>query len=193
MTISPPPTPTTGLPFSEKSTLWTDTRFWPELWERFMSYWSMWISRGIRMGQPLDKPTFTAFERFARIASNLRYAIGGAPKLGACATTTNFSTVKFALSKFYCRGDSHKKKKKTAFWTIFLSTPKAPPLKKRKFYFYCRLAVSEKHDSQKQGFSPWTLKRFERIGPSKPPSVRNIQAHYYHRPRKYYLINSTNM
>ena len=35
-------------------------------------------------------------------------------------------------------------KKKTAFWTIFLSAPKAPPpLKNRKFYFYCRLSVSE--------------------------------------------------
>ena len=32
---------------------------------------------------------------------------------------------------------------KKAFWTIFLSAPKPPPLKKRKFNFYCRLAVSE--------------------------------------------------
>ena len=33
--------------------------------------------------------------------------------------------------------------RKTAFWTIFLSVPKAPPLENRKFYVYCRLAVSE--------------------------------------------------
>ena len=37
-----------------------------------------------------------------------------------------------------------KKKKKTAFWTSFLSATAAPPpLENRKFYFYCRLAVSE--------------------------------------------------
>ena len=53
----------------------------------------------------------------------------------------NVSTVKFAISKFYCHGVSHEKK--TAFWTILLFAPKAPPLKNRKFYFYCRLAVSE--------------------------------------------------
>ena len=33
--------------------------------------------------------------------------------------------------------------RKKAFWTIFLSAPKPPPLKKRKVYFYCRLAVSD--------------------------------------------------
>ena len=32
---------------------------------------------------------------------------------------------------------------KLAFWTIFLPAPKAPPSQKRKFYFYCRLAVSD--------------------------------------------------
>ena len=32
--------------------------------------------------------------------------------------------------------------RKTAVWTIFLSVPQGPPLKKRKFYLYCRLAVS---------------------------------------------------
>ena len=34
-------------------------------------------------------------------------------------------------------------KKKQHFWTIFLSAPISPPSKKRKFYFYCRLAVSD--------------------------------------------------
>ena len=52
----------------------------------------------------------------------------------------NFSTIKFAVSKFYCRGISHEDKR---FWTIFLYAPKASPSQKRKFYFYCRLAVSE--------------------------------------------------
>ena len=35
------------------------------------------------------------------------------------------------------------RKKKQRFWTIFLSAPEAHALQKRKFYFYCRLAVSE--------------------------------------------------
>ena len=34
-------------------------------------------------------------------------------------------------------------KKKQRFGTIFLSAPNAAPLKNHKFYFYCRLAVSE--------------------------------------------------
>ena len=33
--------------------------------------------------------------------------------------------------------------RKKRFWTILLSAPKAHPPQKRKFYFYCRLAVSE--------------------------------------------------
>ena len=34
--------------------------------------------------------------------------------------------------------------RKEAFWTIFLSAPlPTPPLEKRIFYFYCRLAFSE--------------------------------------------------
>ena len=51
-----------------------------------------------------------------------------------------FRQQKFAHSKFYCRGVSHEMQR---FWTIFLSGPKACPPQKRKFYFYCRLAVSE--------------------------------------------------
>ena len=54
--------------------------------------------------------------------------------------TTNFSTIKFALSKFYCRGVSHEKQR---FWTILLSAHKTPPPQKRKLCFYCRLAVSD--------------------------------------------------
>ena len=48
--------------------------------------------------------------------------------------------MKISFSKFYCRGVSHEKQR---FGTIFLSAPKAPPPQKRKFYFYCRLAVSD--------------------------------------------------
>ena len=33
--------------------------------------------------------------------------------------------------------------KKTAFRTIFLSAPNAPPPQNRKLYFYCRVAVSD--------------------------------------------------
>ena len=40
--------------------------------------------------------------------------------------------------------------RKLAFWTIFLSAAKAPPLKKRKCYFYCRLAVSERKKHPKK-------------------------------------------
>ena len=40
--------------------------------------------------------------------------------LGACAMTTNYSTIKFVLPKFYCRGVSHEK---TALWTIFSLCP----------------------------------------------------------------------
>ena len=54
--------------------------------------------------------------------------------------TTNFSTIKFALSKFYCRGVSHEKQR---FWTICLSAPQSPPPQKGKFYFYRRLAFSD--------------------------------------------------
>ena len=46
----------------------------------------------------------------------------------------NFSTITFALSKFYCRGVSHENKR---FWSIFLSAPKAvpPPPKCENFIF----------------------------------------------------------
>ena len=77
--------------------------------------------------------------------------------------TTHFSTIKFALAKFYCRGVSHEKQK-TAFWTIFLSVPKAPaPLKKRNFYFYCRLAVSEFPISPHHPIRANRANRFARI------------------------------
>ena len=33
--------------------------------------------------------------------------------------------------------------KKTAFWMIVLSAPRAPPSNSEKVYFYCRLAVSD--------------------------------------------------
>ena len=52
---------------------------------------------------------------------------------------TNFSTIKFAISIFYCRGISHTKQRFGRFSSL---PPRPPPLKNREFYFYCRLAVS---------------------------------------------------
>ena len=52
----------------------------------------------------------------------------------------NFSPIKFALSKFYCRGVSHAKQRFGRFSSL---PPRPPPPQKRKFYFYCRLAVSD--------------------------------------------------
>ena len=43
--------------------------------------------------------------------------------------------------------------RKTAFWTSFLSAPKAPPLKNRKLYFYCRLAVSEFWSASRKNYT----------------------------------------
>ena len=54
--------------------------------------------------------------------------------------TTKFFDYKIGTFEFYCRGISHEKQR---FGTIFLSAPTARPPQKRKFYFYCRLAVSE--------------------------------------------------
>ena len=47
---------------------------------------------------------------------------------------------------------------KKAFWTIFLPAPpaQAPP-EKRKFYFYCRLAFSEKMQSHSKVSKRWLL------------------------------------
>ena len=61
--------------------------------------------------------------------------------LGACAMTTesldnSICDFKILLSSRFPRIE--------AFWTIFLSAPNSPPPpQNRKFYFYCRLAVSD--------------------------------------------------
>ena len=53
----------------------------------------------------------------------------------------NLSTIKFAISKFYCGGISHEKQ----HFGGSSSLPQGPPpLKNGNFYFYCRLAVSER-------------------------------------------------
>ena len=72
--------------------------------------------------------------------------------------TTKFLDTKkqIALSELYCRGVSHESKR---FWTIFLSAPKAPA-QMRKFYFYCRLTVSDLFPPSKkisEKFSALTL------------------------------------
>ena len=53
--------------------------------------------------------------------------------IGACATTTNFSTIKISILKFYCRGVSHEKKQ--CFWTISPLPPTPTPLKSANFIF----------------------------------------------------------
>ena len=63
------------------------------------------------------------------------------PRLGACAMTTKFldnkiSTFKILLSWRFPR--------KQALLDDFPLCPQAPPPQKRIFYFYCRLAVSDR-------------------------------------------------
>ena len=80
-------------------------------------------------------------------------------KVGACAMTTNFSTIKFALSKFYCRGASHEKQHfgrfsslplslcfgkaqgKTSINQVFLISwaSQLPELQQRKNFIRCRV------------------------------------------------------
>ena len=54
--------------------------------------------------------------------------------------TTNFFDNTMCTSTFDCRGVSHEKQHFGRFSSL---PPSPPPLKNRKFYFYCRLAVSE--------------------------------------------------
>ena len=55
----------------------------------------------------------------------------------------NFATIRFAHSKFYCRGVSHEKQRFGRFSSL-PQCPPPPPKKNAKMYFYCRrLAVSE--------------------------------------------------
>ena len=60
--------------------------------------------------------------------------------IGACAMTTNFLDNKICTFKVLL---SWRFPRKQAFLTTFLSAPKNPPCSERKFYFYCRLAVSD--------------------------------------------------
>ena len=62
--------------------------------------------------------------------------------VGACAMTTKFLDNKIRTFKILL---SWRFPRKTAFWTIFLCPQcrPPPPPQNCKFYFYCRLAVSE--------------------------------------------------
>ena len=72
--------------------------------------------------------------------------VGLALIVGACAMTTKMFDNQICNFKILL---SWRFPRKAAFRTIFLSAPKPPtPLKNRKFYFYCRLAVSEIGSSQ---------------------------------------------
>ena len=77
--------------------------------------------------------------------------------------TTKFLDNKFALSKFYCRGVSHEKQ---CFGRFSSLPPRPHPLKKRKLYFYCRLAVSERWDGKK-GRKEGRAKSAQKIRASK--------------------------
>ena len=46
-----------------------------------------------------------------------------------------FSTIRFAISKFYCRGVSHEKKKNSVFGQISSLTPISPPPSKAQILF----------------------------------------------------------
>ena len=62
---------------------------------------------------------------------------------GACAMTTNL-TINFELSKFYCRGVSHK----TQHFGRFSSLPPMPPPSKTQILFlFCRLADSHSFEN----------------------------------------------
>ena len=65
--------------------------------------------------------------------------------LGAWAMTTNFLKVRFALSTLYCHGICHGIYQAKVFCHNFPVCPYAqlPSPQNRKFYVYCRLAVSE--------------------------------------------------
>ena len=66
-------------------------------------------------------------------------------KLGACAMTTKFLDNKIFTFKFYCHDVSHEKQRFGQFSSL---PPCPPPPERRKFYFYCRLAFSEKLNSK---------------------------------------------
>ena len=61
-------------------------------------------------------------------------------QIGACAMTKTCLDNKMHFQNFIVVAFPTQKQR---FWTIFLSAPKAHPPQKCKFYFYCRLAVSE--------------------------------------------------
>ena len=67
--------------------------------------------------------------------------------------TTKFLDNKIALSKSYCRGVAHEKQR---FGRSSCLPPRCPqPLKKRKFYFYCHLAVSDEAGQRLESSATW--------------------------------------
>ena len=91
--------------------------------------------------------------------------------LGAYAMTTKFLDDKICTFKILL---SWRFPRKTAFWTIFLSAPHAPsPPQNSKFYFYCRLAVSEHQaDSHESLEFPIRVKRANRKCARITPRIR---------------------
>ena len=56
--------------------------------------------------------------------------------------TTNFSTIRFALSKFYCRGVSHENKKNSAVLDDFPLCRQGPPPSKSENYIFIVVSPS---------------------------------------------------
>ena len=104
--------------------------------------------------QPLGHSQFFGHSRehspghFLGILKSTPKALAGAlsviPQKHSCKwpVGSQFSTIKVAVSQFYRRGVPYEKQD---FWTIasLPPMPPPPPPKKRKFYIYCRLAVSD--------------------------------------------------
>ena len=99
------------------------------------------------------------------------------PKIGACAMTTKFLDNKIFIFKILL---SWRFPWKIAFRTIFPSAPLPTPPEKCKFYFYCRLAFSEKSTRRRkhninnllgflngQGFVPWLICNDPKVIPSE--------------------------
>ena len=117
----------------------------PPLWHGLERHWPSamfsWLGFLESSFQKQRRPKKRQKEGSKKRMAKLSFTV--APILGACAMTTQFLDNEIKICTFKIKL-SWRFPRKTAFWKIFLSAPKAP-LKTRKCYFYCRLAVSEVH------------------------------------------------
>ena len=95
--------------------------------------------------------------------------------LGACAMTTNFSTIKFVVSIFIAMAFP---KKNSVFGRLSSLPPMpCPPPQKRKFHFYCRLAVSETPKNTSHSRTDTKLERLRYGEECASMSKKNINCH----------------